>query len=101
MISFQKSLVIYHQGKALAVSERKVVRSVYGPIGDNTELRTRYNCELCTLYEGMNNITFIKVGRLKWARCVRMDEQRPAKRIFKAKPECRRKMGKPKLRWAG
>jgi hypothetical protein len=39
-------------------------------------------------------------GRLKWAaHIVQIDEQRRAKRILNAKPEGRRKRGKPKVRW--
>jgi hypothetical protein len=48
----------------------------------------------------MDIITFIEVDRLKWTdHVVRMDQQRPAKRILNAKPEGRRKGGRPKLRW--
>jgi hypothetical protein len=81
--------------------ERNVLRSVYGPIRHNNELRIGYRCELDALYEDINIITFIIVGRLKWAGRVRMDQQPSEKRILNAKPEGRRKMGKPKLRWAG
>jgi hypothetical protein len=43
----------------------------------------------------MDTITFIKLGGLKWAgNFVRMDQQRPAKRNFNAKPEDRRKRGR-------
>jgi hypothetical protein len=45
-------------------------------------------------------ITFIKVGRLKWAgHVVQTDQQRPAKRILNAKLESTRRRGRPKLRW--
>jgi hypothetical protein len=48
----------------------------------------------------MNIITFVKVGRLKWANhVVRMDEQQPAKIILNAKLEDTRRRGRPKLRW--
>jgi hypothetical protein len=48
----------------------------------------------------MDIITFIKVGRLRWAdHVVRMDQQRPAKRILNAKLEGTRRRGRPKLRW--
>jgi hypothetical protein len=63
---------------ALAIFERKVLRSIYGPVKDNNEWRIRYSYELYALYEYMNIITFIKVGRLKWAgHVVRMDQKRP------------------------
>jgi hypothetical protein len=51
--------------KALAIFARKVLRSIYGPIKDNSEWRIWYNYELYVLYEGMDIITFIKVGRFK------------------------------------
>jgi hypothetical protein len=47
----------------------------------------------------MDIITFIKVGRLRWVgHVVRMDQQRPAKRILNAKLEDTRRRGRPKLR---
>jgi hypothetical protein len=50
--------------KALFIFERKVLRSMYGPLKENNEWRIRYIYELNNLYEGMDIITFIKV---KWA----------------------------------
>jgi hypothetical protein len=74
------------------------LKSTYGPVTDNNEWRIR--CELYALDQGMDVITFIKTGRLKWAgHVVRMDQQRPAKRIINFKPEGRGKRGRPKLRW--
>jgi hypothetical protein len=47
-------------------------------------------------------ITFIKVGRLKWAGHVRMDQQRPAKRIFNAKPNDKKKKASTEMGiWSG
>jgi hypothetical protein len=55
---------------------------------------------LYALYEDLDIIIFIKVGRLKWfVRVVRMDWQRPARIIFNAKREGRRNRGRPKLGW--
>jgi hypothetical protein len=86
--------------KTFAVFERKILRAIYGAIKDNDEWRIRYNSELYALYKNMDIITFIKVGRLKWAgHVVRMDQRRPAKRILNAKLECIRRRGRPKLRW--
>jgi hypothetical protein len=62
--------------KTLAVFERKILIAIYGPIKDNDEWRIRYNFELYALYKDMDIITFIKVGRLKWAgHIIRMDQQ--------------------------
>jgi hypothetical protein len=49
--------------KALAIFERKFLRFIYGQIKDNSEWRITDNYEL---YEDMDTITFVKVGRLKW-----------------------------------
>jgi hypothetical protein len=50
--------------KVLAVFEKKVVRSVYDPIRDDSECRITYNFGLYALYEDLDVITFIKLGRL-------------------------------------
>jgi hypothetical protein len=52
------------------------------------------------LYENVDIITFIKVGRLKWTSHVfGIDQQRPAERIMNAKPVDRRNRERPELRW--
>jgi hypothetical protein len=61
------SYLLSNDEKTLAVFERKILRAIYGPIKDNDEWRIRYNSELCAVYKDMDIITFIKVGRLKWA----------------------------------
>jgi hypothetical protein len=50
--------------KVIAVFEKKVLRSVYGPIRDDNECRITYNYGLYALYEDLDIITFIKLGRL-------------------------------------
>jgi hypothetical protein len=47
--------------RALSIFERKVLRSIYGPIKDNNEWRIRYIYEQNNLYEGMDIITFTNV----------------------------------------
>jgi hypothetical protein len=72
----------------------------YGPVKDNNEWRFSYNYELYALYEDRVIITFVIVGGLKSAvHIVRIDQQRPAKRILNAKPKGGRERGGPKLRW--
>jgi hypothetical protein len=76
------------------------LRSIYGPIKENGEWRTKDNYELYALYEYTDIVTFIKVGRLKWAcHVIRTDQQRLVKRILNAKPDGRRERERPKLRW--
>jgi hypothetical protein len=74
---------------------------------DNIAWRIRFHYELYALYEDKDIIIiiiiiiiFTEVDRLKWAaHVVQMDWQLPEKRILNAKPEGRRKRGRPKLRW--
>jgi hypothetical protein len=48
----------------------------------------------------MDIITFTELSRLNWAgHVVRMEKQRPAKRILIDKPVGRRRRERPKLRW--
>jgi hypothetical protein len=45
-------------------------------------------------------VTEIKVRRLEWlGHIIRMDGARMAKKVFVSKPEGRRDIGRPKLRW--
>jgi hypothetical protein len=46
------------------------------------------------------NIVTTKVKRLEWAgHLVRMSDDRTVKKVFLGKPDGRRKVGRPKLRW--
>ena len=47
-----------------------------------------------------NIVTTIQVRRLEWAgQLVRMSNERTVKKVFRGKPDGRRKVGRPKLRW--
>jgi hypothetical protein len=60
----------------------------------------RYNQELYQLYRTPDIIREIRVARLRWAGHVqRMDRSEMPKSIKDCKPEGRRAMGRPKLRW--
>jgi hypothetical protein len=66
-------------------------RTICGPVKDKKERRIWRSYVLYSLYENMNIIFLIKLGRLKWEGHVQMDKQRPAKIIINAKPEEKRK----------
>jgi hypothetical protein len=53
-----------------------------------------------TLYKDSDIATYIKVNRLRWAgHVIRLEEQRPARRVLVAVVERKRQRGRPKLRW--
>jgi hypothetical protein len=60
----------------------------------------RTNLELQNVYRSPDIVTEIKVRRLEWlGHIIRMDGASMATRVFVSKPEGRRDIGRPKLRW--
>ena len=60
----------------------------------------RYNYELYEKLNEPNIVNYIKVKRMAWAgHLVRMNNDRTIKKIFNAKPDGVRRVGRPKLRW--
>jgi hypothetical protein len=62
------------------------------------ECKLMMNCKL--RIEKQNIVTTIKGRRLEWAgHLVRMSDDRTVKKVSVGKPDGRRKVGRPKLRW--
>jgi hypothetical protein len=54
----------------------------YGPVKDNGVWRTRYSNELYTLYDKLNTVRMIKMGRLLWlGHLFRMQELDPCRKL--------------------
>jgi hypothetical protein len=86
--------------RSLRTWERKVLRKIYGPVYENGIWRIRTNKELMALYQELDTVTEIKKARLKWLGHVeRMSEDRVIKKLYMSKPEGRRRVGRPKMRW--
>ena len=83
----------------LNIFERKILRGIFGPVKVNNEWRIRYNHELYQLYKEPNIIEFIKINRLRWAgHLIRLEDPRPALRVFRYNPGGIRNRGRPKTR---
>jgi hypothetical protein len=83
------------------VFENRVLR-IFGPKRDEVtgDWRKLHNEELHNLYSSPSIIRVIKSRRMKWAGHVtRMGEKRNACRILVGKPEGKRPLGRPRLRW--
>jgi hypothetical protein len=86
------------------VFENKVLRRLFGPkryevTGDWRKLR---NEELNDLYFSPNIVRVIKSRRMLWVGYVaRMGERRDVYRVLIGKPEGKRPLGRPRLRWDG
>jgi hypothetical protein len=85
--------------RSLRTWERKVLRKIYGPVYDNGIWRIRTNIEMM-LYQELDIVAEIKKARLRWLGHVeRMSEDRVIKKLYMSKPEGRRNVGRPKMRW--
>jgi hypothetical protein len=51
----------------LGAFERKILRRIYGPLGEVATWRSRYNEELYRLYDEIDLVTAIRISRLRWA----------------------------------
>ena len=85
---------------SIATFERRILRTIYGPVRDHNGWRRRYNRELYDIYAEPDVISSIKVGRLRWAgHVIRMDDDNPIKRLTLSTPQGRRRPGRPRTRW--
>jgi hypothetical protein len=84
----------------LGVFERKILRTIYGPICEGAIWRSRYIEKLYRLYDETDLVTTVRITRLRWAgHTVRMQENLPCKKITLDRREGRRRVGRPNLRW--
>jgi hypothetical protein len=76
------------------------VRKIYGPVYDNGIWRIRTNRELMALYQELDIVAEINKARLRWfGHIERMSEDRVIIKLYMSKPEGRRSVGRPKMRW--
>jgi GTP1/Obg family GTP-binding protein len=85
---------------ALRMFERKIIRRIYRPVMENNVWTIRYNEELNTLLKGEDIIRCIKSQRLRWLGHVeRMEDNAMLKRMLKGRLYCKRRKGRPRMRW--
>ena len=86
----------------MRVFENRVLRRVFGPKRDEVteEWRKLHKEELRDLYSLPNIVGVVKSRRMRWAGHVaRMGEGRGVHRVLVGKPEGKRPLGRPRLRW--
>jgi hypothetical protein len=85
---------------ALRISEKNIIRKIYGPIKEGDSWRIRMNKEIKDILQGADIVKFIKSSRIRWYGHVkRMKNQRMPKQIAAATTERTRKRGRPRKRW--
>jgi hypothetical protein len=94
--------VILREEHRLTVFENRVLRRIFGPKRDEVtgQRRKLHNGELRNLHSSPDIIRQIKSRRMRWAGHVaRMGEGRNVYRVLVGKPEGKRPVGRPRLRW--
>jgi len=89
-------------GTRLRVFENRALKRIFGPKRDEVteEWRKLHNEELSDLYSSPNIVREIRSRVMSWAGHVaRMGERRGIYRVLVGKPEGKRPLGKPRLRW--
>jgi hypothetical protein len=80
--------------------ERKILIKIDGLKCEQGMWRIRSNLEIQNMYKSPDIVTEIKVRRLEWlGHVVRMEDTCLPKMVFNAKPEGRRRVGRPRMRW--
>jgi hypothetical protein len=79
--------------------ESKILRKIYGPRSEQGVWRIISNLDIQNMYKSPDIVTEIKVRRLEWLGHIRMEDTHLPKMVFNGKPEGRRGVGKPRLRW--
>jgi hypothetical protein len=51
---------------SLRALERKIIRSLYGPVQDESYWRIRYSNEICGLYKGTDVVRLTKLRGMEW-----------------------------------
>jgi hypothetical protein len=85
----------------LRVFENRVLRRIFGPKREEDgSWRKLHDDELHSLYSSPNIVRVIKSRRMRWAGHVaRMEEGRVVYRVLVGRPEGKRPLGRPRLRW--
>ena len=82
--------------------ENRALRRIFGPRRDKVtgEWRKLHKEELNDLYSSPNIVRMIKSRRMSWVGHVaHMGERRVIYRVLVGKPEGKRPLGRPRLRW--
>jgi hypothetical protein len=93
----------FREERRLTVFENMVLRRIFGPKRDEVtrDWRKLHIEERNDLYSSLNTIRVIISRRMRWAGHVSsMGESSGIYRVLVGKPEGKRPLGRPRLRWA-
>ena len=85
----------------LAVFERKILRSIYGPVKVKELWRIQQNDELEAIIKGENIVRFIKGQRIRWLGHIEIMQDTTIPKKMYGKLYATRRRVRPKMRWLG
>jgi hypothetical protein len=66
----------------------RILRMIYGPVNDNGIWSTGHNNELYSVYDELDIVKVVKIGRLRWlGQLCSMQELDPCRQLAVLKPE--------------
>jgi hypothetical protein len=84
----------------LRISEREILRKIYGPIQEGDNWRIINNEELNRSINGEDIVKFIKAQRIRWLGHVkRMEMGAMPRKMMEGRLFTGRRKGRPRLRW--
>jgi hypothetical protein len=103
LYGYETWYLILREEHRLEVFENRVLRRIFGPKRDEVmgEQRKLHNEELRDLFPSPIIIRILKSRRVSWVRHVTRMAEKNTYRLLVEKPEGRRPLGGPRLRWVG
>jgi hypothetical protein len=84
----------------LRIFERKILRTIYGPVQEGDIWRIRNDEELNRSINGEDIVEFIKAQRIRWLGYVKkMEVGAMSRKIMEGRLFIGRRRGRPRLRW--
>ena len=100
LYGYESWTMLTEDANALAIFERRVLRTIFGGVCEQGVWRRRMNHELAELFGGVDILTVIKAGRIRWlGHVMRMPDSCPIRRVLVSDPFGTRRRGAQRARW--
>jgi len=100
LYGYESWTLLTEDANALAIFERRVLRTIFGGVCEHGVWRRRMNHELAELFGGADILTVIKAGRIRWlGHVMRMPDSCPTRKVLVSDPFGTRRRGAQRARW--
>uniref|UniRef100_A0A0E4GBQ4 Uncharacterized protein n=1 Tax=Anopheles gambiae TaxID=7165 RepID=A0A0E4GBQ4_ANOGA len=92
--------MLTEDANALAIFERRVLKTIFGGVCEQGVWKRRMNHELAELFGGADILTVIKAGIIRWlGHVMRMPDSCPTRRVHVSDPFGTRRRGAQRASW--